>query len=82
MAMRTPGQEFRHGLRKDFIFELFDDKIIDRDKIRCMKSKFGKEQVNAIHSKRKFIPQFRQIRLAKRRSVTNDEGTLAFVNIF
>lgn len=79
--MRPPCEKLWHGLGKDLLLELFDDQIINRDKIRGVKSEFGEEQIDPVHPERTFVSQLGEIRLAKGGSIPDDEGTLAFMNI-
>ena len=61
--------------------ELFDHKIVSGGIISCMKSEFGEDHINAIHSKGDLVLEFGQISLLKAWPIADDEGAFTFVNI-
>ena len=58
VTMRAPCQKFGHRLVEDFILELFDDQIVDGDKIGRVKSKFGKQQIDTVHAECELFTEF------------------------
>lgn len=80
--MRTPGDELWKRECVDVIHKLFDNQVICDAKIAGRESQFGECQVEAIHTKRDLIAQLAEIRLLQAGTIANDEGALAFVNIF
>ena len=80
--MGTPCQKLGHRQSKDLVRELLDHQIVDGNKIGCRETELGEKQIDSIHSKRKFILELGKIGLTERGPVANDEGAVAFMNIF
>ena len=81
MAMRAPCNKFWKRERVDIVHELFNDKVVRDAKIRSRKSKFRECQVKTVHAKSNFITQLAEIGLLQARTIANDKGTFAFVNV-
>ena len=82
MTMRTPGDELRNLKREKITHKLFDDEVVGDADVRGGEAEFWKGKVDAVHAKGDLILELAEIGLLQRGSVANDEGTLAFVNIF
>ncbi len=61
------------GNARDITGALFDDQVIDRDKIRGGKSQFGKHQVNAVQAKGDLLFEQAQIGLLQAGTIPDDE---------
>ncbi len=80
--MRTPGDELRNLQSEEVAHKLFDDEVVRNADVRGGEAKLWKGKVEAVHAKGNLILELAEIGLLQRWSVTNDEGTFAFVNIF